>query len=158
MINERKKDRIKRIFTMIFMRFYRGGHKRAEYLKRKNIFKSFGDNCYWFPRKLPAEPGIITIHNNVPEYVDQLPSGVYYSYRTSGIEIMDNVFIGAHSIIMGGIKIESNVIIAAGSVVTKDVPKNSVFGGNPAKYICDIDCYLKKRTKVSKNEGIHNES
>ncbi|GIS23019.1 MAG: hypothetical protein CM15mP123_09210 [Gammaproteobacteria bacterium] len=45
----------------------------------------------------------------------------------------DNVSIGANSTILPGIKIGENVTIGAGSVVTKDVPKNSLVFGNPAK-------------------------
>lgn len=55
------------------------------------------------------------------------------------ITIGDNVWIGGNCVILGGIKIGDNSIIAAGSVVTKDVAKNTIFGGNPAKKIKDID-------------------
>jgi acetyltransferase-like isoleucine patch superfamily enzyme len=49
--------------------------------------------------------------------------------------IQDNVFIGAHSIILKGVTIGENAIIGAGSVVTKSVPANQIWGGNPAKLI-----------------------
>ena len=55
------------------------------------------------------------------------------------IEIMDNVFIGSGSIILGNIRIGPNVIIACGSLVNKDVPPNSVIAGVPAKVIGDFD-------------------
>jgi maltose O-acetyltransferase len=58
--------------------------------------------------------------------------------------IGNNVFIGAGSIVMPGCKIGDNVIIGAGSIVTKDIPENSVYAGNPAKYICSTDAYLEK--------------
>lgn len=44
-------------------------------------------------------------------------------------------FIGARSIIMPGVTIGDNAIVAAGAVVTKDVPPNTVVGGNPARII-----------------------
>jgi hypothetical protein len=43
--------------------------------------------------------------------------------------------IGAHSIIMPGIRVGDHSIVAAGAVVVKDVPPNSIVGGNPAKVI-----------------------
>ena len=61
---------------------------------------------------------------------------------------MDNVFIGAHAIIMGGIKIGPNAIIAAGSVVVKDVSPNTVVGGNPARVICSMDDYINRRKEL----------
>lgn len=51
------------------------------------------------------------------------------------IIIKDNVWIGANSIILPGVTIGKNSIIAAGSIVTKRVPENVIFGGNPAKLI-----------------------
>ena len=53
--------------------------------------------------------------------------------------IEDNAFIGAHSIILKGVLIGENAIIGAGSVVTKNVPKNEIWGGNPAKLINKIN-------------------
>ena len=49
--------------------------------------------------------------------------------------IHDNVFIGAHSIILKGVVIGENSIIGAGSVVTKPIPANQIWAGNPAKFI-----------------------
>lgn len=49
--------------------------------------------------------------------------------------IKDNVWIGAHSIILGPITIGENSVIGAGSVVVKDVAANSVVAGNPARVI-----------------------
>jgi putative colanic acid biosynthesis acetyltransferase WcaB len=49
--------------------------------------------------------------------------------------IGDNVTIGPNTVIIGPIKIGDNAVIGAGSVVVKDVEKNSVVAGNPAKLI-----------------------
>ncbi|MGY3211149.1 acyltransferase [Mucilaginibacter sp. HD30] len=51
------------------------------------------------------------------------------------VVIKDDVFIGMDSIILKGVTIGSGVVIAAGSVVSKDIPDNEVWGGNPAKFI-----------------------
>ena len=53
----------------------------------------------------------------------------------SFILIEDNVWIGVNSTILPGVTIGSGSIIAAGAVVTKDVPKNTIVGGIPAKII-----------------------
>ena len=48
------------------------------------------------------------------------------------MEIRNNSFIGANSVIKNGIKIGENVTIGAGSVVLNDVKDNTVLFGNPA--------------------------
>jgi len=50
-------------------------------------------------------------------------------------KIGNNVFIGAGAKIIGDIIIEDNVIIGANAVVTKNIPKNSIVVGIPAKII-----------------------
>ena len=50
----------------------------------------------------------------------------------------DNVWIGGHSLVLKGVTIGENSVIAAGSVVTRDVPPNVVYGGNPAKHLRDL--------------------
>jgi acetyltransferase-like isoleucine patch superfamily enzyme len=51
------------------------------------------------------------------------------------IVIGNNVFIGSHCRILKGVTIGDNAVIGLGSVVTADVAANSVFAGNPAKFI-----------------------
>ncbi|MEN6595760.1 MAG: acyltransferase [Clostridiaceae bacterium] len=52
-----------------------------------------------------------------------------------GIQIGDDVWIGAGVIILDGVKIGSHTIIAAGAVVTNDIPDYAIVGGIPAKLI-----------------------
>lgn len=59
--------------------------------------------------------------------------------------IGDNVFIGMNSIILMGTNIGNNVIIGAGSVVKGKIPNNVVVAGNPARVICTLEEYYKKR-------------
>jgi maltose O-acetyltransferase len=49
--------------------------------------------------------------------------------------IEDNVWIASHTTILPGVKIEKGAVVATGAVVTKNVPKDTVVGGIPAKII-----------------------
>lgn len=67
-----------------------------------------------------------------------------------GPTIKKNAKIGANSTILPHVIIGENAFVAAGSVVTKDIEKNKVVAGNPAKVIKDVSelkCrfnYIKK--------------
>lgn len=54
------------------------------------------------------------------------------------IVIERNVWIAAGVTIIGGVTIGENAVVAAGSVVTRDVPPNTLAGGNPARVIRSI--------------------
>lgn len=55
------------------------------------------------------------------------------------VNIEHDVFIGAGSIILSGVTIGANSIVAAGSVVSKCIPANEIWGGNPAKFIKKLE-------------------
>ncbi|HDR9481228.1 MULTISPECIES: sugar O-acetyltransferase [Burkholderia] len=54
------------------------------------------------------------------------------------IAIGRNVWIGAGATVIGGVTVGENAVIGAGAVVTRDVPPNTLVGGNPAKVIRSI--------------------
>lgn len=55
------------------------------------------------------------------------------------IVLEENSWIGSNATILPGITIGENSIVAAGSVVTKDVPANTIFAGNPAKFMSNLE-------------------
>src|SRR6202161_140151 len=54
------------------------------------------------------------------------------------IVIEKSVWIAAAASLLGGVTVGENSVVAAGSVVTKDVPPNTLVGGNPARVIRSI--------------------
>ena len=52
--------------------------------------------------------------------------------------IKKNASIGAAAVILGGVTIGENAMRGAGSVVTKDIPANELWVGNPAKFVRKI--------------------
>ena len=136
--------------------------KRTKYIVKHNIFHSVGENFFFQPRFIPADPELISFHNNVivASNVTFITHDIAHNmlnnlgdhnfgYNTGCIEVMNNVFIGSNSIILPNVRIGSNVIIGAGSIITKDVPDNSVIAGVPAKIIGTFDDYLEKRKNTS---------
>lgn len=79
-----------------------------------------GDNCMIAPNV-----GIYTAGHTINP-IDRHKTGF-----AKPITIGNNVWIG-------GIRIGNNSIIASGSVVTKDVPENTIYAGNPARKLKDI--------------------
>ena len=142
-----------------------GNHQRTKYLKKLNMFAMFGEDCYYCSRKIPEEPYLVKIHNNVvlaanvnlvthdilndmlSRKLGKKPGEVLAEYNMGTIEIFDNVAIGSDTTILFNTKIGPNAIVAAGSVVTKDVPEGVIVGGNPAKVIGSIDDLIEKRKK-----------
>lgn len=55
------------------------------------------------------------------------------------IHIGKNVWIGANATILPGVTVGDGAIIAAGAVVSKDVPKNTIAAGVPAKIVKEIE-------------------
>lgn len=54
------------------------------------------------------------------------------------IVIERGVWIAAGATVIGGVTVGENSVVAAGAVVTKDVPPNTLVGGNPARVIRSI--------------------
>ena len=89
---------------------------------------------------------LIEIGNNVTfsnkvQLVTHDSSMFEFVHRTKlgKIEIEDNAFVGARTMIMPGVRIGEGAVVAAGSLVTKDIPAHEVWGGYPAKKMMDRD-------------------
>lgn len=75
---------------------------------------------------------------------------MYPDYDSFGkVSLGNYVYVGNNVLIMPGVSIGDNVLIAAGSVVTKSIPSNTVVAGNPARYICSIEDYIKKNLRYN---------
>ncbi len=150
----------KRLLLAIRLYLIRGRKKREAFFRKNHIFGAMGENVTITDRRLPLYPQLISIHNNVKiasnvtfathdithSMLNRMPQKQTDYLETLGcIEIMDNVFIGANSTVIGGVRIGPNAIVAAGAVVTRDVPENSVVGGVPAQVLCSLDEYLFRR-------------
>lgn len=73
------------------------------------------------------------------------------------VEIGNNVFIGANSVVLCDTRIGDNVVIGAGSVVTHDIPSNSVYAGNPAKFICTFEEFINKNLTARESHPVFSE-
>ena len=56
-----------------------------------------------------------------------------------GAWVKKNAKVGANTTLLPAVTIGENALIGAGSVVTKDVKENTIYAGNPAKFIRQID-------------------
>ncbi len=59
--------------------------------------------------------------------------------KSMPVIIKRGAWIGGHCIILKGVSIGEQSVIGAGSVVTKDVPPDEVWAGNPARFIKKIN-------------------
>lgn len=87
----------------------------------------FGDDCLIGPR------AIFRTANH--KFADRNLKINEQGHSIGDIQIGDDVWIGANSIILPGVRIGTGCVIAAGCVVTKDLPAFSVAAGVPATII-----------------------
>jgi len=58
--------------------------------------------------------------------------------KSAPVLIRKGAFIGTSTIILKGVEVGERSVVAAGSVLTKSVPADEIWGGNPAKFIKKI--------------------
>ena len=76
----------------------------------------------------------VFIGPNVTFTNDLFPRSKNKTFDLKRTLIKKGVSIGANATLLAGITIGENTLIGAGSVVTKDVPANEIWMGNPAKF------------------------
>ena len=69
---------------------------------------------------------------------DLFPRSKNPDWKLAKTTIKKGASIGANATILAGVTIGENAMIGAGSVVTKDVPANSVWYGNPARFVREV--------------------
>lgn len=67
------------------------------------------------------------------------PKTDFENAHKAPIVIKDNAFIGANCFISKGVTIGENSIVGACSVVTKSIPDNEIWAGNPARFVKKIE-------------------
>ena len=138
-------------------------YKRARIMKNK--FYYCGENVVLHTTEFGTEPYLISIHDNVHcaanvrfithdgscyRIADYLNISHNEVDSIGSIELFENCFVGACSILMPGCSVGKNSVIAAGSVVTKKVPDGEIWGGVPAKFMMTLEDYSEKVIKKSK--------
>ena len=126
-------------------------------LKDAVIGKNCNINCYVFVENdviigdnVTIKPGVqiwdgVRVGNNVfigPNVTftnDKFPRSKQFPEKFETTLIEDGVSIGAGTVILCGITIGKNTMIGAGSVVTKNIPENELWFGNPAQFIRKIN-------------------
>lgn len=85
----------------------------------------------------------VFIGPNVTFTNDLVPRSKQYPEVYAKTLVKKGASIGANATIVAGNTIGENALIGAGSVITKDVPANTVWFGNPAKQRGTIDVNKK---------------
>lgn len=145
-------------FQQLRFMLMKSNKKKIKFLKKHNVFAFLGERVFYRDNRIPIEPYLIKIHNNVTiasgarfiphdaihTVFNKDGLGGQYQIHLGCIEVFDNCFIGTGAIILSNVKIGPNAIVAAGAVVTKDVPEGTIVGGNPARV---IGSYFELRDK-----------
>lgn len=103
----------------------------------------------------PAHCWLITIGDNVTmaPNVHILAHDASTCYelgyaKIGRVNIGNDVFLGASTIVLPNVTIGDRVIVGAGAVVTKDLESDGVYAGNPARRIMGYSEYIQKQRNV----------
>jgi len=149
------------MFSLIEQFLFRIGGNNLRIMIARKWGVKIGKNCVINPPITFTKPYLVSIGNDCV-----ITSGVVFLTSDGAIRVFkkkndfnetvyspiiikDNCFIGINSIILPNVTIGPNSIVGAGSVVTKNVPPNCVYAGNPARFISSYSEYLEKSKKRS---------
>ena len=90
----------------------------------------------------------VTISGLNHKYEDPSKAISEQGISTMPINIENDVWIGANSVVLPGVQIGNHSVIGAGSIITKDIPPYSVAVGNPARIVKRYDMDLKEWVKI----------
>ena len=62
-----------------------------------------------------------------------------HSYDRGKVLICSGAYLGMCTLVLNPVTIGKNSIVVSGSVVTKNIPDNEVWAGNPAHFIRKIE-------------------
>ncbi|MDC8106309.1 acyltransferase [Chryseobacterium sp. PTM-20240506] len=80
----------------------------------------------------------------------------YEEVRNFGwIKVGKNCAIGSNSVILQNVEIGDNCVLGANSVLSESMPEHTVYAGNPAKYVCEIEDYADVLKKTTIDYPIH---
>lgn len=140
----------------------------VEQLRAKGV--KIGENVYFrYPEHTIIDvtrPSLVELGNNLDindnftllthDYGTFVFIQLYHVFVNSSgkVKIGNNICFGRNVTVLKGVTIGDNCIIGLGSVVSKDIPSNSVAIGCPAKVVCTIEEYYKKRKQLCVDEAV----
>jgi len=152
---------IKRIYNALRRRyiFYKGGELFLDYLREQGV--TIGRNCTVAPPSTVqidcSRPYLVEIGDDVRlnmgltilthDFTTLVFKNHFGEFIPSSGKVIigNNVYFGRHCTVLRGVTIGDNCVIGYGSIVMNNIPANSVAVGRPAKVVCSIDEYYKKR-------------
>ena len=98
---------------------------------------TIGDNC------MLAAGAYISDADWHDQYDRTLPIG-----KCTPVVLKDNVWIGEGAMVSKGVTIGENSIVGARALVTRNVPANTIVGGNPAQVLKTLDPDKPRRRRA----------
>jgi len=138
-----------------------------DYLRRHHI--KIGNECLFRnPKTITIDltrPSLIEIGNGVHfcdwfnllthDFTTNVFLNMYDEFVPSSGKVIigNNVYFNQRCTVLKNVTIGDNCIFGYGSTIMKDIPANSVVVGTPAKVICTVEEYYRKRCEKSIEEA-----